>query len=176
MKFSYFLWRKSFNLKFKFNRITVLQISFLGLLFASYTYCHCEWSSSYFLSWVVVVVFFFFPKPTAVKIFLSNLMLEVSWHLPTYESIPWVHCFHCFNMSWWLELFPRSSVSKEAVCSAGDLGSIPGSARSLGEENGNPLQYSSLGNPMDRGAWPATAHGVTRVRHNLANKPLQWLE
>ena len=43
---------------------------------------------------------------------------------------------------------------------AGDTGSIPGSGRSLGEGNGNPLQYSSLGNPMDRGAWQATVLGV----------------
>ena len=43
-----------------------------------------------------------------------------------------------------------------------DTGLIPGSGRSLGEENGNPFQYSCLGNPMDRGAWPATVHGVTK--------------
>jgi len=42
--------------------------------------------------------------------------------------------------------------------------------RSPGEGNGNPLQYSCLENPMDRGAWQATVHGVTRVRHNLATK------
>ena len=42
-----------------------------------------------------------------------------------------------------------------------DLGSIPGSGRSPGEGNGNPLQYSCLENPMDRGAWWATVHGVT---------------
>ena len=42
----------------------------------------------------------------------------------------------------------------------GDAGSIPGSERSLGGGNGNPLQYSSLGNPMDRGSWQATVHGV----------------
>ena len=40
-----------------------------------------------------------------------------------------------------------------------------------GEENGNSPQYSCLENPMDRGAWKATAHGVARVRHNLATKP-----
>ena len=45
---------------------------------------------------------------------------------------------------------------------AGELGLIPGLGRSLGEENGNPLQYSCLGNPMDRGAWPATVHGITK--------------
>ena len=44
---------------------------------------------------------------------------------------------------------------------AGDMGSIPGLGRSLGEGNGNPLQYSFLGNPMGRGAWWATVHGVT---------------
>ena len=48
---------------------------------------------------------------------------------------------------------------------AGDVGSIPGSARSPGEGNGNPLQYSCLGNTMDREAWQATVHGVT-VRHS----------
>ena len=49
--------------------------------------------------------------------------------------------------------FPRSSVSKESACSAGDPGSIPGSGRSPGEGNGNPLQDSCLENSMDRGVW-----------------------
>ena len=48
--------------------------------------------------------------------------------------------------------FPRSSVGKESACNAGDSVSIPGSGRFPGEGNGNPLQYSCLGNPMDRGA------------------------
>ena len=48
----------------------------------------------------------------------------------------------------------------------------PGLGRSLGEGNGNPLQYSCLENPMDRGAWQATVHGVARVRHDLVTKPL----
>ena len=46
--------------------------------------------------------------------------------------------------------------------SAGDMVSIPGSGRSPGEGNGNPLQYSYLGNPMDKGAWWATVHGVAK--------------
>ena len=54
---------------------------------------------------------------------------------------------------------------------AGELGSIPGSGRSPGEGNGNPLQYSCLENPMDRGAWWATVQGVSRVGHDLATKP-----
>ena len=53
----------------------------------------------------------------------------------------------------------------------GDPGLIPGSGRSPGEGNGNPLQYSCLGNSMDRGMWQATVHGVTRVGHDLVTKP-----
>ena len=67
-------------------------------------------------------------------------------------------------------VFPCSLVGKEFACNAGDPGSIPGSGRSPGEGNGNPLQYSCLENSMDRGAWWATVHGVARVRHNLAKK------
>ena len=52
--------------------------------------------------------------------------------------------------------FPGGSVVKNPPANAADLGSIPGSGRSLGEGNGSPLQYSCLGNPMDRGAWRAT--------------------
>ena len=62
------------------------------------------------------------------------------------------------------------SVGKEIACNAGDLGSIPGSGRSSGEGNGNPYQYSCLGNPTDRGAWWAAVHGVARVGHHLATK------
>ena len=69
-----------------------------------------------------------------------------------------------------MEAYPYSSVGKESACSAGDSGSIPGSGRSPGEGNGNPLQYSCLENPMDRGAWWAMVHGVARVGHDLAAK------
>ena len=55
---------------------------------------------------------------------------------------------------------------------ARDAGLIPGSGRSPGEGHGNPLQYSCLENPMDRGAWKVTVHGVARVTYNLATKPL----
>ena len=51
---------------------------------------------------------------------------------------------------------------KESACQAGDEGLIPGSSRSPGEGNGNPLQYSCLGNPMGRGVWRAIVHGVTK--------------
>ena len=61
-------------------------------------------------------------------------------------------------------------MGKESACSAGDLGSIPGSGRSPGEGNGNPLQYSCLESPMDRGAWWATVHGVAESRTRLSDE------
>ena len=71
--------------------------------------------------------------------------------------------------------FPGSSVSKESATYAGDPCLIPGLGRSPGEGNGNPLKYSCLGNPMDRGAWrPMIVHGITRVGHDWATKPLQY--
>ena len=58
--------------------------------------------------------------------------------------------------------FLGGSVIKNTPAHAGDIGLIPGSRRSPGEGNGNSLQYSCLGNPMDRGAWRATVHGVAK--------------
>ena len=66
--------------------------------------------------------------------------------------------------------FPPSSVCKESSCNVGEQSSIPGSGRSPGEGNGNPLLYSCLENPMDRGAWQALAHGVTRVGYDLVTQ------
>ena len=60
--------------------------------------------------------------------------------------------------SWWL-------CGKQSACHVGDLGLIPGLGRSPGEGKDYPLQYSCLGNPMDRGAWWATVHGLQRVGH-----------
>ena len=65
--------------------------------------------------------------------------------------------------------FPSGSDGKETACNAGDLGLIPGSGRPPGEENGNPLQYSCLENPMVRGAWQSTVHGVAKSRTRLSN-------
>ena len=69
-----------------------------------------------------------------------------------------------YGLSRWLSC-------KESACQAGDAGSIPGSGRSSEEGNGNSLQYSCLGNPMDRGAWRAIVYGVAkRVRYDLVTK------
>ena len=61
---------------------------------------------------------------------------------------------------------PRWLSGRESAWHAGDVGLIPGSGRCPGEGNGSPLQYSWLGNPMDKGAWQATVHGVARVEHD----------
>ena len=62
--------------------------------------------------------------------------------------------------------FPGGSEDKASACNAGNPGSIPGLGRSPGEGNGNPLQYSCLENPMDRGAWRATVHRVAELDTN----------
>ena len=64
---------------------------------------------------------------------------------------------------------PCGSVVKESTCSAGGPCSTPGSGRFPGEGNGNPLQYSCLENPMDRGAWHATLHGISKGRTRLSD-------
>ena len=70
------------------------------------------------------------------------------------------------GLPWWLS-------SKESTCNAGSADSIPGLGRSLGEANGNPLQYSSLGNSMDRGAWWAKIYGVTKESDTTSIKQQQ---
>ena len=64
---------------------------------------------------------------------------------------------------------------KESAYNTGDRGLIHGSGKSSGEGNANPLQYSCLGNPRDRGTWQATVHGVTRVGNDLATKQQQQI-
>ena len=64
--------------------------------------------------------------------------------------------------------FPGGSDGKESACIVGDPGLILGSGRSPGERNGNPFQYSFLQNPIDRGAWLATVHGLTEL--NMAER------
>ena len=65
--------------------------------------------------------------------------------------------------------FPGGSEDKASACNAGDSGSIPGLGRSPGEGNDNPLQYSCLENPMERGAWKATVHGVLKSQTRLSD-------
>ena len=82
------------------------------------------------------------------------------------------HSFLTYGSYINLLLFLRR-LNKSSVLDSGDARSIPGSGRSRGVGNGNPLQYSCLENPMDRGAWRATVHGVTKesaaAGHRLNN-------
>ena len=97
-------------------------------------------------------------KPTAYKVNLplyKDLLYFLSPEAQNLEGLPW-----------WLS-------GKESACQAGDIGSIPGSGRSPGEENGNPLQYSCLGHPMDREGCQATVQGFTRIRDNTVTKQQQ---
>ena len=66
--------------------------------------------------------------------------------------------------------FPGGSVAKNLPTNARDMGSMSGLRRSPGEGSGNPLQYSCLGNPMDRGSWKGTVQGVTKESDNLVTK------
>ena len=65
--------------------------------------------------------------------------------------------------------FPGGSDGQASACNVGDSGLIPGLGRSSGEGNGNPLQYSCLENPIDRGAWQATVHGVAKSWTRLSD-------
>ena len=106
-----------------------------------------------------------FPQ---IKIFSTKSDFHIMW--PKY----WSFSFSISPSNAYLGLtsftmgFPGGSDGKASACDAGDLGLIPGSGRSPGEGNGNPLKnsHSCLGNPMDRGAWRAIVHGVARVGHN----------
>ena len=73
------------------------------------------------------------------------------------EPLSWTELKEGFGLPWWFS-------GEEPTCQAGDLGSIPGLGRSFGEGNGNPLQYSCLGNVMDRGPWQATVQRVTKTQ------------
>ena len=65
--------------------------------------------------------------------------------------------------------FPCGAVVKNLPANAGDMGLIPGLGRSPGEGNGNPLQYSCLGNPLDKGAWQSTVYAATKSQTRVSN-------
>ena len=112
---------------------------------------------------------------------LGDVLLGISVH----GSI-WSVCVHSksylFFLCYFLNFFflilswdiadyrlPSGSDSKESACTLGDLGLIPGSGKSPGGGNGNPLQYSCLKHSMDRGAWLATVHGAAKSHAQLSD-------
>ena len=76
-------------------------------------------------------------------------------HTLSISKLQILYGYRVLWLPWWLN-------GKESTCNVGDAGLILGSEKSPGEGNGNPLWYSSLGNAMDRGAWQATVHGITK--------------
>ena len=87
----------------------------------------------------------------------------------SFENCRQAHSEQKFPVFTPLASLPTGSIGKESACKAGDLGSIPGLGRPPGEGNGNPLQYSFLENPMDRGAWWAIVSGGRKSRTQLTD-------
>ena len=105
-------------------------------------------------------------KPQGSLTHLIQTLVQMSptpWGLTLFKNKP-------HPLPWFVyHDFPGGSEVKVSAWNAGDQGSIPGSGRSLGEGNGNPLQYSCLENPMEGGAWWATVHGVAKSRTRLSD-------
>ena len=117
-----------------------------------------------------------FAKETRAFKMRSIVTTTGSWQQPT-ESHHWSwssynytrSCQRIQHRKWKWKGFPGGSAGKESTCSAGDLGLIPGLARSSGERNGDSLQYSGLGNSMD-----CTVHGVAKSRTQLSHFHFHW--
>ena len=133
--------------------------------------CQC-----YFFNWSFPLLPSLYPHVCSLRLhlhflpaslFISNIFSR--FHIYTliyYTSFSVFYLLHSVLTS---PGFPGGSDGKASAYNAGDPGLIPGSGRSSGEVNGNPLQYSCLENPMDGGAWQAIIHGVTKSRTRLSN-------
>ena len=105
--------------------------------------------------------------------------LTISWNSPKFMPIESVMPSNCVILccQYTIHTYTHTHayiymhVGKEPAWNAGEQGLIPGSGRSSGEGNGNPLQYPRLENLMDTGTWQAAVHGIARVGHDLATKP-----
>ena len=104
----------------------------------------------------------FLPGHESPESQLESCSLKARQHFSL--LVPGVHLIKVWPVN--ILGLPSDSVVKNLPASEGDVGS-PGSGRSAGRGNGNPVQYACLENPMDRGAWQATVHGVARVGHDL---------
>ena len=106
----------------------------------------------------------FTPTIYFLELFETQMPLYMChWVFPKNKN------FFFINLSMIIKVFPGDSDGEESTCNAGDLGSLPGLGRSPGGGHGNPLQYSCLENPMDRGAWWAIFHGVSKSWTQLNN-------
>ena len=108
----------------------------------------------------------------------------MSTHEASYTSVTSTHCLlsamlsaiddYCLDLL--VHWFPKWLSGKESACNAGDLGSIPGSGKSSGGGNDNPLQYSCLENSTDKGAWRATVHRVSKSWMQLSHQQTHILQ
>ena len=131
-------------------------ISFLLPIF----FCCCSFSSCFRCKVrLSISCFLIYIQPCIVVLLLLQLWDCIAINFPPSTAF-------AVSQRFW---FPGGSDSKASARNVGDPGSIPGLGRSPGEGNGNPLQYSCLEYSMDRGAWWATAHGVTKSRIWLSN-------
>ena len=134
-----------------------LQASFLPRGPCSpFTELALPWKGTYELSWLLGICCLSFLIVIVIVTFLVAPVIQELWALELFIA-PQI----------WQEFlslggFPGSSGSKESSCNAGNPGSIPGMGRSPGGGHGNPLRILALRTPTDRGAWRATAHGVTK--------------
>ena len=111
-----------------------------------------------------VTPFHFQPEARYNKGFKIPHQLNQNLTLDNFLAhFPPLHLPHVHS---WASLVAQ--IVKNPPANAGNVGSTPGSGRSPGEKNGNPLQYSCLGNPMDRGTWRAIVHGVTKSQTRLS--------
>ena len=131
-------------------------------------YIYLKYKISYILAYV-------YRHETIIKVKIINVLISsksflvLFWssshlHLPTSrQSLSVTRVCIAKNVCLtFFQGFPGGSGGKESACNAGDLGSIPELGRSLGGGHGNPLQFSCLENPMDRGAWWAAVRGVAK--------------
>ena len=108
----------------------------------------------------IVYVYIYIHPYIYVRVYTMCIYIYVYTH-----SVYMYICVHvCIHMA-----FPSGSVVKTLPANAGDTDLIPGSGRSLGEENSNPLQDSCLENSIDRGAWGVTVHGVAKSQSQLSD-------
>ena len=121
------------------------------------------------------------PLEKETAIYSSTIAWKIPWteEPGRLQSMGSQRVGHDWVTSLSLSLFPGVSDSKESACNEGDLGLIPGWGRTLGEGNGDQLQYPCLENPMHRGAWQATVHGVAKSQTWLSifcyNRELDFL-
>ena len=116
---------------------------------------------------------------TSRKITLKYSSEKTDFHNPELVLSDYFSFFHITAKSFGRKETWASQMARVKNLSAntrGEAGSMPGSGRSPREGNGNLLQYSCLENPMDRGTWQATVHGVARVEHDLVTKPPPYVK